>query len=63
MDVHLMPGCFHSEYREDDVAQGAVYSYGIGVFYGGLPMTTRGSGPGATIANFLRTAHPDFNPR
>lgn len=62
MDVHLMPGCFHSEYREDDVAQGAVYSYGIGVFYGGLPMTTRGSGPGATIANFLRTAHPDFKP-
>ena len=62
MDVHLMPGCFHSEYREDDVAQGARYSYGVGVFYGGLPMTTKGGGPGATIAHFLRDAYPAFKP-
>jgi len=63
LDVHLMPGCFHSEHTHDDIAQGAIYCYGIGVFYGGLPMTTNGGGPGATIANFLRVAHPGFTPR
>lgn len=63
LDVHLMPGCFHSEHGEDDVAQGAIYSYGVGVFYGGLPMVSKGSGPGATIANFLRVAYPDFAPK
>ena len=62
LDVHLMPGCFHTEYQPDDVAQGAIYAYGIGVFYGGLPKTTGGTGPGRTIAEFLRAAHPDFKP-
>jgi ubiquinone/menaquinone biosynthesis C-methylase UbiE len=62
LDVHLMPGCFHSEHTARDVAQGAVYSYGIGVFYGGLPMVKAGGGPGASIAHFLKYAYPDFKP-
>lgn len=62
LDVHLMPGCFHSEHQDDDIAQGAIYNYGIGVFYGGLPMTTQGSGPGSTIAHFLKAAYPQFQP-
>ena len=32
LDVHLTPGCFHSEWAEDDVAQGAVVSLGSRVF-------------------------------
>lgn len=63
LDVHLMPGCFHSEYQPDDVAQGAIYSYGIGVFYGGLPSVQKGSGPAATIAQFIKSAYPDFKPQ
>lgn len=62
LDVHLMPGCFHSEHRQDDVAQGAIYSYGVGVFYGGLPMANHDGGPSATIAHFIRDAYPDFRP-
>jgi ubiquinone/menaquinone biosynthesis C-methylase UbiE len=62
LDVHLMPGSFHSEFGTDDVAQGAVYSYGVGVFYGGLPMVRKGSGPATSIAHFLRAAHPGFHP-
>jgi ubiquinone/menaquinone biosynthesis C-methylase UbiE len=63
LDVHLMPGCFHSEHTAGDVAQGAIYSYGVGVFYGGLPMVTSGGGPAASIAHFLRHAYPDFKPK
>ncbi|MET0364962.1 MAG: class I SAM-dependent methyltransferase [Sphingobium sp.] len=62
LDVHLMPGCFHTEYQADDVAQGAIYTYGIGVFYGGLPLVRKGSGPAATIAAFIQAAYPDFHP-
>jgi SAM-dependent methyltransferase len=63
LDVHLMPGCFHSEYQNNDVAQGAIYSYGIGVFYGGLPSVKKGGGPAATIANYLKRGFPDFQPK
>lgn len=62
MDVHLMPGCFHSEHAEDDISQGAIFTYGVGVFYGGLPKTSDGGGPGKTIAKFIRAAYPDFKP-
>jgi len=62
LDVHLMPGCFHSEHVAHDVAQGAMYTYGVGVFYGGLRMMTKGGGPGASIAQFLKYAYPDFKP-
>ncbi len=61
-DVHLMPGCFHSEHAERDVAQGAMYTYGTGVFYGGLKMMTKGGGPGASIAHLLKYGYPEFQP-
>jgi ubiquinone/menaquinone biosynthesis C-methylase UbiE len=62
LDVHLMPGCFHSEHTDRDVAQGAIYANGVGVFYGGLHMMKQGSGPAASIAHFLKYAYPDFKP-
>jgi SAM-dependent methyltransferase len=62
LDVHLMPGCFHSEHTDKDVAQGAMYIYGTGVFYGGLAMMKKGGGPGASIAHLLKYGYPDFKP-
>jgi ubiquinone/menaquinone biosynthesis C-methylase UbiE len=62
-DVHLMPGCFHSEHTARDVAQGAMYTYGSAVFYGGLQMMTKGGGPGASIAHLLKYGYPGFKPR
>ena len=64
LDVHLMPGCFHTEYTDDDVAQGAVYHYGTTVFSGGLPhrRITKG-GVASSIANYLKLAHPEFKPK
>ncbi len=61
LDVHRMPGCFHTEYTADDVLQGAVNAYGNPVFRGGLKQP-RSGGPGASIAHFLRYRYPDFMP-
>ncbi len=64
LDVHLMPGCFHSEYAKDDVAQGAVYHYGTQVFYGGFGQKVKPKGDVATsIAHYLKLRHPDFAPQ
>lgn len=63
LDIHLMPGCFHTEHCEDDVAQGAVYTLGTAVFGGALRLRAgRGTGVAASIANWLRIRHPDFRP-
>jgi len=64
LDVHHMPGCFHTEYAEDDVAQGAVYHYGTQVFYGGFGKDVKPKGDvAASIANYLKLAKPDFKPQ
>lgn len=64
LDIHLMPGCFHTEYTNDDVAQGALYTLGTAVFGGALKLrSSRRGGVAASIAHWLRIAHPDFRPR
>jgi len=64
LDIHLMPGCFHTEHVEDDVAQGAVYTLGTAVFGGALKLRShRRGGVGASIAQWLRVTRPDFSPR
>lgn len=63
LDIHLMPGCFHTEHGEDDVAQGAVYTLGTAVFGGALKLRAdRRTGVAASIANWLRVRRPDFRP-
>lgn len=64
LDIHLMPGCFHSEHAAGDVAQGAVYTLGTAVFGGALKLRSeRKGGVGASIAHWLRLTRPDFRPR
>jgi SAM-dependent methyltransferase len=62
LDIHLMPGCFHTEFARDDVAQGALYTLGTAVFGGALKLRTRGGGVAASIARWLRITRPDFAP-
>lgn len=64
LDIHLMPGCFHTEHGPDDVAQGAVYTLGTSVFGGALKLRAdRRGGVGASIAHWLRARYPQFRPR
>lgn len=63
LDIHLMPGCFHTEHVEDDVAAGALYTHGTTVFAGGFKLRARGGGVAKSIAHYLKARFPDFSPR
>ena len=63
MDIHLMPGCFHTEYAPEDVSTAALYWHGTAVFSAGLKMRHNGGGVARSIAQFLRYSRPDFKPR
>lgn len=63
MDIHLMPGCFHTEYEADDVAVAAVYWHGTSVFSAGLKMRHNGGGVARSIAEWLRVTRPQFAPQ
>lgn len=61
LDVHLTPGCFHSEWAQDDVAQGAVISLGSRVFTANMAHRSFG-GVARVIGRWIRHALPDFRP-
>ena len=65
LDVHLMPGCYHTELAADDVAVAAVYNHGTNVFGRGL-RNGRPAGKGGvadSIAHYLLLKYPNFKPR
>ena len=61
IDVHHMPGSYAREDHEGDVAAGAVYENGLGVFSFGL-MGQNLDDIGSSIALWLTLAHPEFAP-
>jgi ubiquinone/menaquinone biosynthesis C-methylase UbiE len=61
LDVHLTPGCFHTEWVADDVAQGAVVSLGARVFSATMNHRSWG-GVARVIGRWLRQERPDFRP-
>jgi SAM-dependent methyltransferase len=63
LDIHLMPGGFHSEFLPDDVAAGAIYHHGTAVFAGGFALRARGGGVATSIARYLRISDPSFRPK
>jgi SAM-dependent methyltransferase len=63
LDIHLMPGGFHTEQTADDVAAGAMYTHGTNVFGAGFKLRARGGGVAKSIAKYLEARHPEFRPR
>ncbi len=59
LDVHLMPGNYHSEFGPDDATQGAFFDHGSAVFYMGLLGPDQGD-IARTMARFVKTRHPDM---
>jgi SAM-dependent methyltransferase len=65
LDIHLMPGCYHTEFMDNDLAAGAVYSQGTRVFGAGLRVgRPKGKGGVAdSIGNYLKLKYPTFKPK
>jgi SAM-dependent methyltransferase len=63
MDIHLMPGCFHTEHGEGDVSVAAMYWHGTQVFTAGLKLRHNGGGVARSIAHWLRLRDPAFQPK
>jgi ubiquinone/menaquinone biosynthesis C-methylase UbiE len=62
VDIHVMPGNFHTELGTDDVYAGALYDRGVHVFsFGGLG--AENDGLGLAMAAWVRETYPDFQPR
>jgi SAM-dependent methyltransferase len=62
VDIHLMPGGYHAEHRDGDVAAGAVYDRGVYVYANGR-MGPRNSDLAETAAAWLKSTRPEFAPR
>ena len=62
LDVHLMPGNYHTEYGAADVSAGATYDNGLSVFSMGL-MGDNLDDIGSSIATFIAAKYPDFKPK
>ncbi len=62
MDNHLMPGSYHTEYFEGDVANAANYDSGLFVTSGGM-LGKLTDGGGKAVAAWMKRIHPKFNPK
>ncbi|MEM7612578.1 MAG: class I SAM-dependent methyltransferase [Pseudomonadota bacterium] len=62
LDVHLAPGCYHSEFVADDVATGAVYDQGLNVFAANM-MGEDLCDIGDSMSNYARLRHPELKPQ
>ncbi len=62
VDIHLMPGGFHTDLTDDDVFAGALYDRGVHLFaFGGLgPLNDE---LGTATAEAVRRQFPDFWPQ
>lgn len=61
LDVHLTPGCFHSEWIDDDVAQGAVVNFGSRVFTANMNHRSWG-GVARVVSRWIGHERPGFRP-
>lgn len=62
VDIHVMPGSFHTELSDDDLFAGALYDRGVYVYaYGGLGPDNDALGKGTVEC--VRSRFPDLKPR
>lgn len=60
-DIHIQPGGYHSEFRADDVAAGALYEGGLPIYLGGA-MGERNDLLGRVSTHFMQSEFPDARP-
>lgn len=62
VDIHCMPGGYHSEFADDDLSNGAVYDRAVWVYVMGR-MGPLNDDMGQSAVNYLKSAFPDLSPR
>ena len=62
VDIHCMPGGYHTELVDGDVSAGANYDCGIFATTGGM-LGRFNDGGGQAVARWLKREYPDFKPR
>ena len=62
LDIHLMPGCYHTERFDGDVTQGALYDNGLSVFLMGY-LGPEMDDTGRSASQFIKARYPDFAPK
>ena len=62
-DIHLAPGCFHSEYTADDLTQGAILQFGSMVGVGGMAHRKSAGVVAQSVSSWLTLKYPDFKPK
>ena len=62
VDIHCMPGGYHTELVPDDISAGANYDAGIFATTGGM-LGRWNDGGGQALAQWLKEKHPEFKPR
>lgn len=62
VDIHCMPGGYHSEFVPDDVAMGAVYDRAVHVYAMGR-MGPLNDDMGVSTINYIRRSFPELAPR
>lgn len=63
VDIHCMPGSYHSEFSEDDIAIGALYDRGTYLYATGMLGPLNDDLGQSAIHNFLHCEYPEFQPR
>ncbi|MDZ8240961.1 MAG: class I SAM-dependent methyltransferase [Nostoc sp. ChiQUE01a] len=63
VDIHCMPGGYHSEFTADDVTAGAVYDRGTYVYGVGWLGPLNDDMGLSIVQNYLLPEYPDFRPR
>lgn len=61
VDVHLMPGSYHTETGEHDISGGALYDNGLAVFSFGV-MGRNLDDIGMSMSNYVKATFPDLTP-
>ncbi len=62
VDIHCMPGGYHSELTANDISAGANYDCGIFATTGGM-LGRYNDGGGQALARWLQREHADFKPK
>jgi ubiquinone/menaquinone biosynthesis C-methylase UbiE len=62
VDIHCQPGCYYTEYFENDITVAASYDLGLFVTTAGL-LGALSDGGGQAVGNWLKASHPDFSPK